>query len=70
MIHGGYGGSGHYHCCYVIRLFRVLSTIYTAVHGLHADHSGLARRMSGDVNLQKRGAGSRWSFYNTETGNA
>ena len=44
--------------------------VEAAVHGLHADHSGLARRMSGDVNLQKRGAGSRWSFYNTETGNA
>lgn len=42
-----------------------------AVHGLHAGHGDLARRISGDVDLNRRGVdNSKWSFYNTETGNA
>lgn len=42
-----------------------------AVHGLHgAGHGDLARRMSGEVELNRRGDNSKWSYYNTETGNA
>lgn len=42
-----------------------------ALHG-HGNHGSLARRLSGDMqNFDKRQTGnSRWSFYNTETGNA
>ncbi|KAF8968395.1 hypothetical protein BDZ97DRAFT_1916231 [Flammula alnicola] len=33
-------------------------------------HSGLAKRQEGNVSLLERGPGSRWSFYNVETGSA
>ncbi|KAF8810172.1 hypothetical protein BYT27DRAFT_7222192 [Phlegmacium glaucopus] len=48
----------------------------TALAGPHASgpilgrHHEIARRAEGNVELYKRGAGSRWSFYNVETGNA
>jgi len=33
-------------------------------------HEQLAKRSEGDLQLYKRFSGARWSFYNTETGNA
>ncbi|KAF8904422.1 RlpA-like double-psi beta-barrel-protein domain-containing protein-containing protein [Gymnopilus junonius] len=33
-------------------------------------HQDLAKRSEGDLQLFKRFSGARWSFYNTETGNA
>ena len=45
-------------------------TVDAAAHAAHG-HSGIARRMSGSVQEhQARGAGSKWSWYDTETGNA
>jgi hypothetical protein len=43
-----------------------------AVHGLHGSgHGELARRLSGDVDLNRRAVeNSKWSYYDTETGNA
>lgn len=41
-----------------------------AVHGLHSDHHGLARRVPGDMQSWKRVSNSKWSYYDTETGNA
>jgi hypothetical protein len=41
-------------------------TADAAVHGAHG-HNDIARRMSGHV---ARGSGSKWSWYDTETGNA
>lgn len=48
----------------------------TALAGPHGSgpllgrHHELARRADGNMQLYKRVSGSRWSFYNVETGNA
>ncbi|KDR75154.1 hypothetical protein GALMADRAFT_249089 [Galerina marginata CBS 339.88] len=52
-----------------------LSIPVSASIGSHAPailrrHHELALRSDGDVELFKRFSGARWSFYNTETGNA
>ena len=44
-------------------------TAEAAVHGAHG-HNDIARRLSGNVQHYGRGAGSKWSWYDTETGNA
>ncbi|PPR05828.1 hypothetical protein CVT26_010108 [Gymnopilus dilepis] len=51
----------------------ILPVQVSARHGLPAifhRHQDLARRSEGDLQLYKRFTGARWSFYNTQTGNA
>lgn len=54
-----------------LSLLAVLPITALASHGpLLNRHHELAKRVEGNVDLFKRVSGSRWSFYNVETGNA
>jgi len=51
----------------------VLPVQVSAHHGMPAifhRHQDLVKRSEGDLQLFKRFSGARWSFYNTQTGNA
>lgn len=49
------------------------ATVLASSHGQHLNrnHNDIAKRQqAANETLEPRGANSRWSFYNVETGNA
>ena len=47
----------------------VLATAGSHKVHLNRQHHEVAKRMSGDVTLEKRFDGSKWSYYDAQTGN-